>query len=70
MNEQEINSTEAATAEEVRELLELVRSRLLAQDDGKANVGDYIRLLQLYREMEGERPRQIEVRWIEPSSAE
>jgi hypothetical protein len=34
--------------------------------DAKATVGDYIRLLQLQKEMEEEQPREIQVRWVEP----
>ncbi|HWB86052.1 MAG TPA: hypothetical protein VG675_18055 [Bryobacteraceae bacterium] len=35
--------------------------------DFKPTVGDYVRLLQLQKEMDQEVPREIEVRWVEPT---
>jgi hypothetical protein len=37
----------------------------LRQSVEKATIGDYIRLLQLRKDMEAELPREIRVRWIE-----
>jgi len=39
----------------------------LRSSDGKVKgtLGDYIRLLQLEREMEAEAPADIEVKWVE-----
>ena len=36
----------------------------------KATVGDYIRLVQLHRELEEEDAQDIEVRWIDPEKKE
>jgi hypothetical protein len=36
----------------------------------KPSVGDFVRLLQLRKEMEEERPREITVTWVEPSEEE
>lgn len=36
----------------------------------KATVADYIRLLQLQKEYYGDEPRQVVVRWIEPTETE
>ncbi len=33
----------------------------------KGTVSDFIRLLQLQKELEEEQPREIEVRWVEPT---
>ncbi|HLH41384.1 MAG TPA: hypothetical protein VKV74_00260 [Bryobacteraceae bacterium] len=51
-----------AVAEMIQGLEEGLRS-----SDGKVKgtLGDYIRLLQLEREMEAEAPADIEVKWVE-----
>lgn len=41
------------------------------EEGGKASVGDFIRLVQLEKEMEEQeeaRPKEIVVRWIDPPS--
>jgi len=35
--------------------------------DFRASVGDYIRLIQIRKELEEERPKEITVTWVEPS---
>ncbi len=52
----------------VEELIEKVE-RNLAKDDAKATVADYIRLVQLQKELEEDEPRDIEVRWVDPEEA-
>jgi len=42
----------------------------LGASDVKATFGDFIRLLQLQKELQVEQPREIEVTWIEPSETE
>lgn len=43
----------------------------LKSDDVKATLGDYIKLVQLQKELgEDEQPREIRVTWIEPSGME
>ena len=37
----------------------------LGADSGKATLGDYIRLVQLQKELEDEEPRDITVQWVE-----
>ena len=39
----------------------------LKKDELKGTLGDFIRLLQLEKELEDEQPKEIEVRWVEPS---
>ena len=33
----------------------------------KATLGDYIRLVQLHKELDDESPKEIRVRWVEPA---
>ena len=42
----------------------------LTKDDAKATLGDYIRLVQLQKELEDEQPREIKVSWIESEETE
>ncbi len=51
------------------QLLQSVEAKL-SDKEFKASVGDFVRLLQLRKEIEEERPREIVVRWVEPSSEE
>ena len=39
----------------------------LDKQELKGTLGDFIRLLQLEKELEDEQPKEIEVRWVEPS---
>ena len=50
-------------------LLERVRKEL-EKDDFKMSVADMIRLLQWHAEVGGEKPREIEVRWVEERNEE
>ena len=43
--------------------------RKLGGEDVKATLGDYIRLMQLQKELE-EEPTDITVTWVEPDSGE
>lgn len=56
-------------ADEIRDLIERVRQQVM---DGstKASVGDYIRLVQMYREMDAEPAGEIRVEWVEKSLEE
>ena len=56
-------------AQVVEELIEKVE-RNLAKDDAKATLGDYIRLVQLQKELEEDEPREIKVTWVEPKKTE
>jgi hypothetical protein len=49
----------------VAALLALAQSNL-ESGDFKVSVADVIRLLQMQRELEEERPREITVQWVEP----
>ena len=56
-----------ATKERIQRLLTEIEDRLEA-DSGKASVADYIRLLQLERELDEEdnAPRELRVTWVDP----
>jgi hypothetical protein len=44
--------------------------RKIGKGDVKATLGDYIRLVQLQKELEEDEPKEIEVRWIDPEQTE
>lgn len=52
-------------AELVSKVIEEFEKKLNS-DQLKPTVGDFIRLLQLEKELEEEQPREIEVTWVEP----
>jgi hypothetical protein len=49
-------------------LLERMEEKLA--EEAKGSLADFIRLLQFQKEFEQERPREIEVRWVEPGEKE
>lgn len=64
------SKTKSATEKETRTRIEIVRGMLSEMEakikEGKSTVGDYIRLLQLEKELEAEEPpREIRVTWID-----
>ena len=56
-------------AKVVEELLTQVEKRL-GDGEIKATLGDYIRLVQLRKELDEDEPKNIEVRWVEPEGGE
>lgn len=42
----------------------------IGEGEVKATLGDYIRLVQLQKELEEEEPRDIRVTWVDPEEAE
>ena len=54
-------------AEVVRQMLKNVEEKL-SKEDAKATLADYIRLVQLKKELEEDEPREIRVTWIERES--
>ncbi len=59
-----------ATKERIQKLLTEIEDRLEA-DSSKASVADYIRLLQLERELdaEDEAPKELRVTWVDPGKS-
>lgn len=49
----------------VAQVIQNIEERL-RREEIKATVGDLIRLVQLEKELEEERPKEIKVTWIEP----
>ena len=59
--------TNAGRAQVIKGVLEKMEKQM--SDDGmKATMGDYIRLVQLHKELDEESPREIKVTWVEPKS--
>jgi hypothetical protein len=56
-------------AEVVEQLLERVEQKF-GEGDVKATLGDYIRLVQLQRELEDEEPGEITVTWVDPEKTD
>jgi len=52
----------------IYELVEKLGEQLKEGKETKVSVGDYIRLLQVQKEIEEQEPREIQVTWIEPST--
>jgi hypothetical protein len=52
-------------AKVVKKLLEKVEQKL-SEEEVKASLADYIRLVQFQKELEEEQPREIKVTWVEP----
>jgi hypothetical protein len=53
----------------VRRLLKKVEERL-SEGDVKASLADYIRLVQLQKELDEDTPKEIKVTWVEPKGTE
>ena len=55
-------------AKVVKQLLEKMEQKL-GSEDVKASLGDYIRLMQLHRELEEEDVTEIKVTWVDPEES-
>jgi len=64
-----MNKKKTADAMVIANLLKKVEEKL-SGNDVKATLGDYIRLIQLQKEMEEDEPREIKVTWVEPEETE
>ncbi len=53
----------------VEQVIENLEKKL-ESNELKPSVGDFIRLLQLEKELEQEQPREIKVSWVEPREEE
>jgi len=54
----------------VKELVQKVEAKLQADVDTKATLADYIKLVQLQKELEEEEPTEIRVTWVDPEETE
>ena len=53
----------------IRKMIRTIEERL-AKDGIRATLGDFIRLLQLEKELGNQKPKEIRVKWVEPDEAE
>lgn len=60
-------ATKRTKAEVVQKILERMEDKL-SSDEMRATLGDYIRLVQLEKELEDDEPREIKVTWVEPKT--
>jgi hypothetical protein len=49
----------------LKALLAAVEERLQSDGASRVSVSDYIRLLQMKREMDQKKPRDVEVKWVD-----
>jgi hypothetical protein len=63
---EEVEKQEAAVSrqEAVDRLLDKLQTQLLTDMTVKGTVADYLRLLQVRREFADERPKEIEITWV------
>jgi hypothetical protein len=59
--------TNAGRAQVIKGVLEKMEQQMKS-DTMKATMGDYIRLVQLHKELDEESPKEIKVTWVEPKS--
>lgn len=53
-------------AKAVKSMLTKIEKKM-SGDQMKATLGDYIRLVQLHKELDDESPKEIRVTWVEPA---
>jgi shikimate 5-dehydrogenase len=53
-------------AQAVKSMLTKIETKMKG-DQMKATLGDYIRLVQLHKELDDESPKEIRVTWVEPA---
>jgi hypothetical protein len=53
-------------AQAVKHMLTRIETKMKG-DQMKATLGDYIRLVQLHKELDDESPKEIRVTWVEPA---
>ena len=58
---------EESRAAVVKKLLKKLEKQLGGGEEVKASLGDYIRLVQLHKELDEEAPREIKVTWVDPA---
>jgi hypothetical protein len=59
--------TKVGRAQVIKSVLEKMEKQM-TEDGMKATMGDYIRLVQLHKELDEESPKEIKVTWVEPKS--
>jgi hypothetical protein len=56
-------------AQVVKKMLAQIETKM-GKNQMKATMGDYIRLVQLHKELDEESPKEIKVTWVEPAGNE
>jgi hypothetical protein len=56
-------------AKRISEIIAAIEGQLTKSDAVKPSVADYIRLLQMQKEFVKQKPRKIQVTWVEPKTA-
>ena len=59
----------ASKAEMIEDMIQQTQEKLRGKE-AKASLGDFIRLLQLQREMEEDAPKEVRVTWVETAGEE
>jgi hypothetical protein len=62
-----LGQSRSKRSQAVRQLLDKVE-KTFEERQAKATLGDYIRLIQLQRELEAEEPKNITVTWVDPET--
>jgi hypothetical protein len=65
----EAKPSPANRAQVIKNLLTEVEKKMTS-DASKATLGDYIRLVQLDKELDEDEPKEIRVTWVEPETKE
>jgi hypothetical protein len=63
----ETTETNGGRAQVIKGVLEKMEKQM-SSDTMKATMGDYIRLVQLHKELDEESPKEIKVTWVELKS--
>lgn len=73
LSQEEESELEAALREQkLAEFLATMRARLekrLKEEEGKPSIGDYLKLVQVEKELENRGPEEVEARWVEPKES-
>ena len=62
-SDEQVESKPMSRSAEIRGLIESMEQKILG-GESKATIGDYVRLIQLEREMAAEEPKEVRLRWI------
>lgn len=60
------NGDDIASREVLVQIARRMQARLLQDDDARFTFAEYLKILQLIKETEGDSPKQITVRWVDP----
>ena len=73
LNYEKESELEAALREQkLAEFLATMRASLeekLKKEDTKASIGDYLKLVQIEKELENRGSEEVEARWVEPKES-